>query len=406
MNWWRRTKESNYNYFCMINALTLDLQKDGWETSRGFIKRQVSMPELNEAKNPADALSVIVKVQYAGVCGSDRGIWTRTAFTEMFKESLARENKSLRILGHEFVGEVVAVGSLVENTTYDIKVGETVSGDSHVTCGRCYQCRLGEAEVCQNQAILGISIDGIFAEYVKIPAKNLWRVDLSRVRPEVCAMYDPFGNAVHALSKVDVRGARVAIFGVGQIGMFAVTLARQFGAAKVIAVDVNQENLDTAKALGAHETILIDAKTAKTHAYDVDVVAVEKIKELTYGKGADVSMEMAGFNSSVNNCIEATRFGGHIILFGIKDGDFTIPNFSRMIVKGFTLHNIIGRQIFKTWQIAQRVLSDKSNGLQELLWKHVLKEGKETIIKFSEYTPELMEERMQKYPKLIFDVQN
>ncbi len=389
-----------------INALTIDLAQEGWENSRGFFKRQIHRPTLDEKKDVRDALSVIVKVQYAGVCGSDRGIWTRSAFTEMFKGALEREGKTLRVLGHEFVGEVVEVGSLVETTAYDIRVGSMVSGDSHVTCGKCYQCRLGEEEVCQDQAILGISIDGIFAEYVKIPVKNLWAVDFNRVRPEICAIYDPFGNAVHALTKVDMRGSRVAIFGCGQIGMFAVLLARHFGAAKVIAIDTNQDNLNIAKELGAHETILIDIKAQKKNSYDIDVDVIEQIKKLTYGKGVDVSLEMAGFNSSVNNCIEATRYGGHIILFGIKDGDFMIPHFSRMVVKGFTLHNVIGRQIFKTWQIAQRVLSDKTNGIQEAIWKTVLKEGTGTIIKFSEYTPELMEERMKQYPKLLFDIQH
>lgn len=389
----------------MINALTLDIKEDGWTGSRGFIKRQIEMPVLDEAKNPMDALSVIVKVQYAGMCGSDRGIWTRTAFTEMFAKALEKDRKSLRILGHEFVGEVVSIGSMVEGTTFGVSMGATVSGDSHITCGKCYQCRLGEAEVCQDQAILGISTDGIYAEYVKVPAKNLWAVDLERIRPEVCALLDPFGNAVHSLSKVDVRGARVAIFGCGQIGLFSVLLARQFGAAKVIAVDVNPDNLAMAKELGAHETILIDTKAAKANSYDADWDVIKQIQEITYGKGVDVSMEMAGFNSSVNNCIEATRFGGHIILFGIKDGDFTIPNFSKLVVKGFTLHNVIGRQIFKTWQISQRVLSDASNGVQDKVWNIIMKQGKGTIIPLSEFSQELVETRMNEHPKLVFAIQ-
>lgn len=389
----------------MINALTLDLKEDGWSNSRGFIKRQIEMPVLDESKNPMDALAVIVKVQYAGMCGSDRGIWTRTAFTEMFASALEKDKKTLRILGHEFVGEVVSMGSMVEGTTFGITVGATVSGDSHITCGKCYQCRLGEAEVCQDQAILGISTDGIYAEYVKVPAKNLWAVDLTRIRPEVCALLDPFGNAVHSLSKVDVRGARVAIFGCGQIGLFSVLLARQFGAAKVIAVDVNPANLAMAKELGAHETVLIDTKAAKANSYDADWGVIKQIQEITYGKGVDVSMEMAGFNSSVNNCIEATRFGGHIILFGIKDGDFTIPNFSKLVVKGFTLHNVIGRQIFKTWQISQRVLSDTTNGVQEKVWNIIMKQGKGTIIPLSEFSPELVETRMNEHPKLVFAIQ-
>ena len=387
-----------------IPALTIDLAQDGWETSRGFIKRDIEMPTLDETTKPEDAISVIVKVEYAGVCGSDRGIWNRNSFTNLFHESLGKEQKSMRILGHEFVGEVVEAGSLV-SAMYDIHVGNPVSGDSHVTCGKCFQCRMGEQEVCQDQKILGISTDGIFATYVKIPAKNLWVVDFNRVRKELCALYDPFGNAVHCLTKVDVRGARVAIFGAGQIGMFAILLARQFGAAKVIAIDVNPEQLAIAKKLGAHETILIE-KTDKVNAYDADKHVIDRIMELTYGKGVDVSLEMSGYNSSVVNSIEATRAGGDVIWFGIKDGDMTIPQFSRVIVKGLTIHNVIGRQIFQTWQTAQRVLSDKTNGIQEKMWNIIMKEGNGTVIKLSEYTPEMFEEKLKQHPKLVFDMQN
>jgi len=389
-----------------IYGLTIDVAQEGWEGSRGFTKRELSMPTLDEKANPKDALCVIVRVMYAGMCGSDRGMWNRDAFSDMVKGSLEKQGKTMRIVGHEFVGEVVEVGSLVESTTFDISIGSHVSGDSHVTCGRCYQCRLGEEEVCQDQSILGISIDGIYAQYVKIPAKNLWAVDFDRVRPEVCALYDPFGNAVHALSKVDVRGARVAIFGAGQIGMFSILLARYFGAAKVIAVDTNPVNLEMAKKLGAHETVLIDTKKYKEYAYDHDPEVVEKIQELTYGKGVDVSLEMAGFNSSVNNCFEATRFGGHIIFFGIKDGNFTIPNFSSLIIKGFTIHNVIGRQIFKTWQIAQRMLSDKKNGIQDAIWEIMLNEGNGPLISIDEYSKELVEQKMKQYPKLVFNMQS
>lgn len=386
-----------------FQALTLDLTQDGWEKSRGFIKRSVPAPELSET-NPKDAVSVILKIKYAGLCGSDRGIWNRAAFSEMFKTSLAAEGKGMRILGHEFVGEVLAVGRSVE-TLYGIKVGDIVSGDSHVTCGNCFQCKIGEAEACQDQTILGISTDGIFAQQVKLPAKNLWQIDLARIRPEVAAIFDPFGNAVHALTKTDVRGARVAIFGCGQIGMFAILLARHFGAAKVIGIDTNPANVAMAKALGAHEGIVIQ-QSQKAHDYDIDAEAIAQINTLTYGKGVDVSLEMAGFNSSVNNCIAATRFGGSVVLFGIKDGDFMIPNFSRMIVKGLTIHNVIGRQIFKTWQISQRVMSDASNGVQEKVWHTILKGGQGTVIKLSDYTPELMEQKMAEHPKLVFDIQN
>lgn len=395
----------------LIKALTIDLKKDGWETSRGFVMRSIPMPTLDEKKNPSDATCVILKVRYAGVCGSDRGLWYRSSFKDLVHTSLAKEKKDMRITGHEFVGEIVQTGSMVKSLYYDtdpfnkmkIEVGGLVSGDSHVTCGRCYQCRIGEAHVCLNESILGISIDGIFAEYVKIPAKNLWPVDDTRLRPEIASIYDPFGNAVHAATAVDMRGQRVAIFGCGPIGLFSILLAKNFGAAKIIAVDVLPENLKMAKKLGAHETILIP-KIKKENSWESDPSVVAKIMDLTYGKGADISMEMAGAFSSVNNSIDSTRRGGHVILFGIKDGDLVIPKFSRVIVRGLTIHNIIGREIFRTWQIAQRILNNKANGIADAIWDVILKKGKGTILSFKDFTPESFEKAMNENPKIIFKI--
>lgn len=400
-----------YSYKIMVKALTLDLEKDRWDNSKGFFIRDVPMPALDEKRDSSDATSVILKMRYAGVCGSDRGIWYRNAFRDMVHDSLAHERKSMRIMGHEFLGEIVEAGSMVKTLYYDpdeknpakIEVGSFVSGDSHVTCGRCFQCRIGEGHVCLNEAILGISIDGIFAEYVKIPAKNLWAVDASRVRPEIAAIYDPFGNAVHATTKVDLRGQRTAVFGCGPIGLFSILLARNFGAAKVIAVDINAANLAMAKELGAHATIQIGNKK-KANEWEHDPEVVAQIMDLTYGKGVDVSMEMAGPSSSLNNCIESTRRGGNIILFGIKDGDFTIPKFSRAIIRGLTFYSVIGRRIFGTWQIAQRVLSDKTNGIQGKIWEIILKKGKGTVLDFSKFTPDSFEKALNAHPKVIFKI--
>lgn len=395
-----------------IRALTFDSVQDGWEKSRGFVMREVGVPVLDEKKNPEDALSVILKIKFAGVCGSDRGLWYRSAFKDLVHSSLEREGKTLRINGHEFVGEVIEMGSMVPRLYNDldpknpvkIEKGALVSGDSHVTCGRCFQCRIGEGHVCMNEAILGISIDGIFAEYVKIPAKNLWAIDERRIRPEIAAILDPFGNAVHACTVVDFRGKRVAVMGAGPIGMFAILLLRSFGAVKIIAADVNAANLKMAKALGAHETILIEKKK-KQNEWDADAEVVERVLELTYGKGVDVAMEMAGPAASLNNCIQSTRRGGDVIAFGIKDGAMTIPNFSSsVVVRGLTIHGIIGRHIFETWQIAQRMLSDTTNGIQDALWNVILKKGKGTILDFSKFTPASFEKAMNEHPKIVFKI--
>jgi threonine 3-dehydrogenase len=392
-----------------MQGLVIDTSKTPWDQSRGFTKVELPMPTLDEAHNPEDATSVIIKMKYAGVCGSDRGLWYRTAFKDLFTSSLEREKSNQRIVGHEFYGEIVQAGSAVESLYSDpdplnkakIKVGSHVSGDSHVTCGRCYQCRIGESNVCLNEAILGISTSGVFAEYVKLPAKNLWPIDESRIRPEIASIFDPFGNAVHAMTKVDVRGQRVAIFGCGPIGLFSVLLAQSFGAAKVIVADVSQSNLDLAKQLGADETILIE-KTDKEHSWQNDPAVIEKIFSLTYGKGVDVAFEMAGPQSSINNAIDSVRRGGQVVLFGIKDGDLTIPNFSRVITRGVTIHSIIGREIFKTWQISQRVLSDRRNGIQDKIWDVILNKGTDTIIPFGDFDPDAFEQKMNEKPKILF----
>ena len=392
-----------------MQGLIIDTTTVPWHESKGFARVELGMPVLDETAHPGDASSVIVKIRYAGVCGSDRGLWYRSAFKDMFQAGLANEHKSQRIVGHEFIGEIVAAGSMVESLYSDpdpnnrakIAVGSLVSGDSHVTCGRCYQCRIGESNVCLNEAILGISIDGVFAEYVKLPAKNLWAVDDSRIRPEVAAIFDPFGNAVHSMTKVDVRGQRVAIFGCGPIGLFSLLLARNFGAAKVIAVDVSEANLALAKQLGADETILIEP-SEKAHDWQGDPNVLARIMELTYGKGVDVALEMAGPAASINNAIDATRRGGHIVFFGIKDGDLTVPNFSRVITRGLTMHSIIGREIFATWQTAQRLLSQRSNGIQDQIWNVILNGGNDTIINLHDFEPASFERQMNQKPKLLF----
>ncbi|MBL8121132.1 alcohol dehydrogenase catalytic domain-containing protein [Candidatus Saccharibacteria bacterium] len=395
-----------------MQGLIIDTSTEPWEQSRGFTLAEIERPTLDEAANPNDASSVIVKVKYAGVCGSDRGLWHRAAFKDQFLSALERDGKQRRIVGHEFVGEIVEAGSKVESLYADpdpqnyakIQVGSLVSGDSHVTCGKCYQCRIGEANVCMNESILGITIDGVFAEYVKLPAKNLWAIDESRIRPEIASIMDPFGNAVHALTKVDVRGQRVAVFGAGPIGLFSILIAQKFGAAKVIAVDISAANLELAKQLGADEVIQIQP-SQKTNQWEGDPAVIEKIMDITYGKGVDVSLEMAGPASSINNAIDATRRGGHVVLFGVKDGDVTIPHFPRVIVRGLTLHAIIGRQIFETWQISQRLLSQKSNGIQDKVWDVILNGGQDTVLPLSEFDPAAFEQKMNVHPKLVFNMQ-
>ncbi|MFA6908899.1 MAG: alcohol dehydrogenase catalytic domain-containing protein [Patescibacteria group bacterium] len=369
---------------------------DPWETTKGLKKTIVADPVLDEKNRPDEKDWVIVKLKTAGVCGSDRGIWFRTAFRDNIFESLKREQKSQRIVGHEFFGEIVEIGSAVEKN-FSYKKGDLVSAESHITCGKCYQCVRGEKHVCTDEIILGIGIDGVFAEYIKVPAKILWKTDVNKIRPEIACMQEPFGNAVHATTRVDVRDKTLTVMGCGPIGLMSMLIAKALGVKKLIAVDPNDSKLEIARSFGADHTF----KTRRDPADGYDAELVKKIREVTDGVGTDIVMEMAGFHASVNSALQIVRRGGDVILFGIKNGDIVLRQFDRMIVRGITLHSIIGRQIFQTWETTQRLLEDQSNGIQTHLWNDLMNQGKGTLLPFHEATTETFEQHLLAHPKIV-----
>ncbi len=382
-----------------MKALVFDRTKTVWEESRGFELADIPKPTLDEKEESADSSAVLIKVHYAGVCGSDRGIWYRQAFRDQILGSLEAEKKDYRIIGHEFFGEVVETGSSVPRE-YHLKKGDFVSCESHVICNTCFQCSRGEKHVCTNEKILGISHDGAFAEYIKVPAHIVWKTDTRKIRPEVAAMQEPFGNAVHAASKVDLAGKTVAIFGLGPIGLVAVLVARGMGAKTIIGIEPNQKACLMAQELGIDYVIPLQQRR-NAHSFEHDEAVVQQIRDITDGRGVDVSFEMAGFNSSVNNAILSTRRGGDVILFGIKSGNFTIEHYDRLIVRGLTLHAVVGRQIFETWEKTRALLEDTSNGIQEKLFTVILQRAEGTILSINEYTKERFESMLLKHPKIL-----
>src|SRR3989338_7569756 len=234
-----------------------------------------------------------------------------------------------------------------DKTRFGLRIGDFVSAESHIICSQCYQCIHGQANVCTNEKIMGVTHDGGFAEYVKLPTKIIWPTDRSLIRTELACLQEPFGNAVHAASKADLRHKNVAIFCCGPIAMFLIIIAAAKEAKNIIVVEPKEENLIMAKKLGATQTIKLDLKD-KEESWQSDSDVVSTVRELTDGLGADVSFEMAGFNSSVNNALESVRRGGDVVLFGLKGGDFIIPSFEKLIVKGITQHSVIGRKILTT----------------------------------------------------------
>src|SRR5690349_14188279 len=298
-------------------ALTYDRETDPWETTVGLRKTEVERPNIDETRDYHDRSSVLVKPIMTGFCGSDRGIWFRKAFKDMIFGSLDRDHKDTRVIGHELLGRVVALGTDAKRT-YGLDVGDVVPTESHIICGACYQCRIGDTHVCADDKIIGISEDGCFAEHVKLPAKALWRTDIDKIRPEVAAIQEPFGNAVHACTKVNLRGKRVAIVGCGTIGLFAVAIARAMGANYIIGVEPMPNHAEMARRLGADIVLSPKPPKDETHLSDPELTA--QIRKLTDGVGVDVALEMTGINSSVNNAIHAVRRGGDVILFGLKSG--------------------------------------------------------------------------------------
>jgi threonine 3-dehydrogenase len=379
-------------------ALTFDRSREDWSSSTGLVKEQVDKPVLFEPGG-ADRSSVILRVKYAGFCGSDRGIWWRKAFGDMILGSLDAEGKDRRIVGHELLGEVVECGERVE-PKYGYKAGDVVSTESHIVCGTCYQCRIGEAHVCARDKIIGISQDGCFAEYVKLPAKALWPTNTDLIRPEVAAVQEPFGNAVHACQVTELRGKTVAIIGCGTIGLFAILIARGMGASRIIGIEPDPHHAALAKRLGC-DAVLTPAMPPKDAPFRSDPGLRQQVLDLTDGIGVDVAMEMAGFNSALNNAIKITRRGGSVVLFGVKNGNAIIEDAHRIVMDGVQMHGVVGRRIFSTWDMTRNLLENRNNGIQDAVWDVILNQGQDTIVDIAEWEKERFEERIRRHPKVV-----
>jgi threonine 3-dehydrogenase len=379
-----------------MKALVFDRSRDEWEGSKGLRKADVPRPVLDESKDAGDANNAIIRVLYTGFCGSDRGVWFRNSFKNMIYDSLDREGRDVRVLGHELLGEIVEIGSRV-GKHFGFEPGQVVAAESHITCGHCRQCQKGNRHVCENEHIIGFTRDGCFAEYIKLPADVLWPTDDSKIDRIVGAIQEPFGNAVHASTTVDLKDKTVAIFGCGPIGMFTILTARALGASRIIGVEPNEENAALAERLGVDEMV----RFAPQDDWRADPAVVDAVMEWTKGHGVDVAFEMAGYNTSVNNAINCVTQGGDVILFGIKSGDFTIENFSKMIVRGVALHSVIGRRIWGTWEVTRKLLESKENGIHDKIRDVILNGGDGTVVPIAEYDINDFEKRITTHPKVI-----
>ena len=380
-------------------ALVYDRKSDPWEQTKGLRPEQVERARIDIGKDYRDASMVLIKPKLAGFCGSDRGIWYRRAFHDMIFNSLDKERRDVRVIGHELLGEVVEVGPEAARE-FGYKPGDIVSTESHIACGVCYQCRMGDSNVCITDRIIGISTDGCFAEYLKLPGHSLWPTDTKKIRPEVGALQEPFGNAVYACTKVNLRGKSVAIIGCGTIGLFAIAIAKALGARKVIGVEPLENNRRMAKAMGA-DALVVPGKTDQV-SYVHDETITREIHDLTDERvGVDVALEMSGSNAALNTAISAVRRGGHVILFGLKSGDAVIEDFDRVIVDGISLHAVVGRRIFETWHITRNLLESRDPNIHDLIWTVMLNRGDGTIVNFAEFDRDRFEQKINTQPKVL-----
>jgi len=276
---------------------------------------------------------VLIAVRHAGVCGTDLHIADWNAWA-------AGRLRPPLVVGHEFAGEIVAVGGGVA----ELRTGQLVTAEGHIVCGHCLQCRTGNSHICKNTRIIGVDRDGAFAEYIAMPATNV--LPLDGIPTTVGAVMDPMGNAFHTVLTADIPGSTVFVVGCGPIGCFAVGIARAAGAAKVIASDVNTKRLALAKQMGAHVTI--DA----TRDDVVRAVLAE-----TGGEGADVVCEMSGVPSALHQAFAAVRLGGRVQLLGIPNGQVPVDFANEIIFKGITVYGVIGRKMYDTWNQMRRYLS-------------------------------------------------
>lgn len=268
---------------------------------------------------------VLIRVRKTGICGTDVHIYQ---WDEWAQQTIPVP----MAIGHEFVGEVAAVGSNVN----DFKVGDLVSGEGHVVCGRCRNCMAGRRHLCARTSGVGVNRPGAFAEYISLPMSNIWRHH-EGVPEDVAAIFDPFGNAVHTALTFPVLGEDVLITGAGPIGMMAIPIVRKAGARHVVITDLNPFRLKLARKMGA--TLAIDPR---------ETPIAEAQKKLGMQEGFDVGLEMSGNRTAFVEMIDNMCHGGKIAMLGIPARPMEI-DWRKVIFNMITIKGIYGREMYETW---------------------------------------------------------
>jgi len=284
----------------------------------GLWMEEVPVPEIG----PND---VLVKIRKTAICGTDLHIYN---WDEWSQKTIPVP----MVTGHEFVGVVEAVGSHVAG----FAVGDRVSGEGHVTCGHCRNCRAGKRHLCRNTVGVGVNRQGAFAEYLSLPAFNGFRIP-DEITDDLASIFDPYGNAAHTALSFDLVGEDVLITGAGPIGCMAAAICRHVGARHVVVTDVNDFRLELAHKLGATRTVNV----SQTNLHDV-------ISQLHMTEGFDVGLEMSGSPKAFSDMLDVMNNGGRVGLLGIPPKD-TLIDWNHVIFKGLVIKGVYGREMFETW---------------------------------------------------------
>jgi len=291
---------------------------------RGIWMEEIDLPEIG-------VNDVLIKVVKSAICGTDLHIY-------LWDEWAQRTIKTPMTIGHEYVGYVAKVGAEVK----EFKEGDRVTGEGHISCGHCRNCRRGRQHICENSIGIGVNTDGAFAEYVKVPAYNVMKVH-PNISDEIASIMDPFGNATHTTLSFPIIGEDVVITGAGLIGSMCVAIAKFAGARYVVATEVNEYRAELARKMGATKVI----NPLKENLNDV-------VKELNM-RGFDIGLECSGNPTAFNSMLENMYNSGKISLLGIQPLNTQI-DWSKVIFKGLTLKGIYGREMFETWYHMEQML--------------------------------------------------
>lgn len=297
-------------------------------TSMKSLAKTHKEPGIWMVQNPIPEVGhndIRIKIRKTAICGTDMHIFN---WDEWSQHTIPVP----MIVGHEYVGEVVEIGSEVKGFT----VGDRVSGEGHITCGHCRNCRAGRIHLCRNTIGVGVNRQGAFAEYLVIPAFNAFKIP-ANISDDMAAIFDPFGNAVHTALSFDLVGEDVLITGAGPIGIMAAAVAKHVGARNVVITDINEYRLGLARKMGATRAVNV----ANESLADV-------MTELGMTEGFDVALEMSGVPSAFSDMLAKMNHGGKIAMLGIPSKGVAI-DWNQVIFKGLTIKGIYGREMFETW---------------------------------------------------------